>query len=229
MSKELSKNGIIFIGIDLPGHGYSTGLKAYIPDINGLVSCCFNLIKTLFKTDGDRDDNNFYMNRKKLLDKSIPLFLIGQSLGGGICLLLAHKLQTTPLTNVQFAGSILLCPLLRLYKPPPKFIQFMLKYTVVPFFSRAPMFSFLRSQPVDEGRNHITYDKYLKYDTQQGLSYNGGVRFGSALTMIEINKHIKKVIPAVSYPFLVVMDPNDKVVSFDEVVNFVNSSRTNMY
>ena len=130
------KEGIGFAGVDLPGHGRSDGKRGYIRNYSILAEMIDILIKTASRTF-----------------PGIPLYLYGQSLGGGI--VLVYILHRSP----RIKGAIITSPWLRLAFEPPKIkviIASVLKY-------------FLPSliQPSGLNTSHLSRNKAVveKYNT----------------------------------------------------------------
>jgi acylglycerol lipase len=93
----LSNEGIGFTGVDLPGHGRSDGKRGYI--------------KSYALTDEMID---ILLNSVSMTFPSIPVFLYGDSLGGGI--VLDYILRKNP----SIKGSIVTSPWLKLSFEPAK-------------------------------------------------------------------------------------------------------------
>ncbi len=91
------KEGIGFIGVDLPGHGRSPGRRG---NVSG-----FALVKDMI---------DILLNTSKQTFPGVPLYLYGQSLGGG--LVLNYLVRTNPKVN----GAIITSPWLKLAYEPPK-------------------------------------------------------------------------------------------------------------
>ena len=91
------KEGIGFAGVDLPGHGRSEGIRGNIKSYTQLGEMIDILLSSCRKTF-----------------PGVPIFLYGQSLGGGI--VLDYILRKNP----EIRGAIVSGPLLRLGFEPPK-------------------------------------------------------------------------------------------------------------
>ncbi len=91
------KEGIAFAGVDLPGHGRSDGKRGNIKSYTILGEMIDILLKSCNKTFPE-----------------IPVFLYGQSLGGGI--VLDYLIRRNP----KVKGAIVTAPLLRLGFEPPR-------------------------------------------------------------------------------------------------------------
>jgi alpha-beta hydrolase superfamily lysophospholipase len=102
------KEGIGFIGVDLPGHGNSDGRRGNIRSYNLLNEMLDILV----------------LNCKKTFP-GVPLYIYGHSLGGGI--VLNYLLKKNP----RIKGAIVTSPFLRLAFEPPKsklFIALVMKH-----------------------------------------------------------------------------------------------------
>lgn len=96
--KRFNGEGIGFVGFDLPGHGRSDGIKGHIRSYRLLSEMLDILISTSRKTFPE-----------------IPVFIYGQSLGGGI--VLDYLLRS----NQELKGAIVTSPWLLLSFKPDKF------------------------------------------------------------------------------------------------------------
>jgi alpha-beta hydrolase superfamily lysophospholipase len=102
------KEGIAFLGVDLPGHGRSEGRRGDIRSFKGLGEMIDILIKSSNQTF-----------------PGCPVYIYGHSLGGGI--VLEYMLRRDP----KVKGAIVTSPFLRLAFEPPKiklFIASVMKY-----------------------------------------------------------------------------------------------------
>jgi alpha-beta hydrolase superfamily lysophospholipase len=131
-----NKEGIGFAGVDLPGHGRSDGRRGNIKSYSLLREMIDILLKSCNKTF-----------------PGVPVYLSGQSLGGGIVLdYLLHR-------NPKVKGAILLSPFLRLGFQPSK----------IKLILASVMKSILPglTQPTGLNTNHLSHDKAVveKYNS----------------------------------------------------------------
>jgi acylglycerol lipase len=91
------KAGIAFVGVDLPGHGRSPGIRGHIRNYKVVREMIDILISSSRKTF-----------------PGIPLYLYGHSLGGGI--VLDYSIRNNP----RVSGVIVTSPWLRLSFEPPR-------------------------------------------------------------------------------------------------------------
>lgn len=93
-----NKEGIVFTGVDLPGHGRSDGRRGHIKS--------FSLLHEMIDILVDSSRKTF---------PNVPIFIYGHSMGGGI--VLDYLLRKNP----KIKGAIVTGPYLRLTFEPPKF------------------------------------------------------------------------------------------------------------
>ena len=92
-----AEKGIGFVGVDLPGHGQSSGRRGHIRNfdvINEIINVLINTVSQTFP--------------------SVPVYLYGHSLGGTFALNYLIK------KNPKLAGAIITSPWLKLSFKPPK-------------------------------------------------------------------------------------------------------------
>ena len=92
-----NKEGIGFVGVDLPGHGRSDGKRGHIKSYALLEEMIDILLKSCSQTF-----------------PGVPIFIYRHSLGGGI--VLDYILRRNP----EVKGAIVTSPYLRLAFQPPK-------------------------------------------------------------------------------------------------------------
>jgi alpha-beta hydrolase superfamily lysophospholipase len=115
----LSRKGIGFTGVDLPGHGRSDGIRGNIKS----YAVTDEMIDILLDSTGKTFPG-------------IPVFLYGQSLGGGI--VLDYLLRKRP----EVKGAVLSSPWLKLSFQPHKFkilIASVMKYIIPGFIQQASL------------------------------------------------------------------------------------------
>jgi alpha-beta hydrolase superfamily lysophospholipase len=147
----------------------------------------------------------------------LPLFVGGQSMGGGLALLTSHRVAARCDT---FRGCVLLCPALA-NNPSPRSAQGVLvRFVLASLFPQSIMPSFLdgttdllaiwkRKGMVQWQLDHDTWGK------PGGLGWGPAMRWGTAASLLGMIECIGTVMEEVDVPLLLLHDPNDKVVSFD--------------
>jgi len=91
------KEGIGFVGVDLPGHGRSPGRRGHIRN--------YDIVREML---------DILVNSSRKTFPGIPLYIYGHSLGGGI--VLDYIIRDNP----RISGAIVSSPWLRLSFEPPK-------------------------------------------------------------------------------------------------------------
>lgn len=123
--------------LDLQGHGYSEGERGLILSYNDLVNDMYQFINSIYNGSDDQNKINFEENIIELIHsiKSLPFFVMGQSMGGGVISMLSPRLQSFD----NYVGSILLAPYLGAAKIPHWIVITILRYTVVSCFPNSFM------------------------------------------------------------------------------------------
>ncbi|KAI5065296.1 hypothetical protein GOP47_0019991, partial [Adiantum capillus-veneris] len=178
--------GYATFAMDIEGHGSSEGLKGFVPNLDFVAE----------------DFYSFFMVQKQdPRYKNLPFFLFGESLGGGICLLvhLAHP--------QDFAGAILLSPMCKIsdnIKPPWPLPQ------LLTFFSwLAPTWGVV---PTKELRPLSFKDPAkLELSLQNPNRYVGKPRLGTAREMVRVTLYLSQQLQEVSLPFIVMHGGGDVV------------------
>lgn len=229
MGKLLAAHGFIFLTFDFPGHGYSSGLKAYIPDPALFIECGYTFLEKFYSAVKNRvksdPEQTYFFDIQQYCSLEVPMFLMGQSMGGGFTVLLADRLKESN-SSFPFHGCILLCPLLAI-KSPPIHMRMFLDYIVTPFLGNQPLPDWLASaNDEDEITGNADYVRYLRHDSQKGISYDGKIRFGTASSLLKVPEAAQEVLPSVDYPFIIFHDRNDKMVPFSGAENMMARSQT---
>lgn len=103
--QKIAEEGYSFLAVDHRGHGASDGLRVWMNSVDDYVDDFQLLAEALIDSAGD-----------------LPVFIVGMSMGGGIALRTAVRLQNRAKT---IAGVILAAPALRPHrKVVPKFLTF---------------------------------------------------------------------------------------------------------
>ncbi|CAM9233043.1 unnamed protein product [Hapterophycus canaliculatus] len=235
MGLAMPAQGVCMYQMDLEGHGYSGGERAYVEDYNSWVDDYRQLLELVA---GDRMDaahsgpasvgdeadgiapylfTSTAAQRKRL--REVPIFIAGESLGGALSILLGLSLYETnhPLLP-RFKGEVLLAPAIKGNPPPPMLVA-ALRHFVVPLVPRWQIPSCLESvnRPdmcvleVDE-RRHANHD-VLGYPG--GLGWGGNMRFRTGLNLIDLTAEVSRRLEHVKFPFLIMHDPGDCIVRFD--------------
>ena len=250
LGAKLAQRGIAVVMYDQEGHGRSGGLVGFIPDAGLLVDDAALLVR-LF-TDGTEggggDEERLGLPaavRRRL--GSVPLFVMGQSMGGGLCVLLGQRLQQQQQQHQQdcehrcriwkhqhqqqqsnhFCGAVLTCPALVAVLPPAP-VYYFLTWVVAPLFRKArmpPMFDATCSL----SDIWVRAEDIARVEADSGpggLACKGAMRFGTATALLAMLASIQVALPSVRFPFLVLHDPDDKVCRFEGTEGLMARSGT---
>ncbi|GMH05419.1 hypothetical protein Nepgr_007259 [Nepenthes gracilis] len=186
----LAQQGFACFALDLPGHGHSHGLKAFVPNVDDVV-----------------DDFIFFFNSIKQLPQfqNLPTFLYGESMGGAICLLIHLKKPN------DFLGAVLIAPMckisdnLRPRWPIPQILIFLGK-----FFPTLPI---VLTADLLEKSIKVPEKKVIA--GMNPMRYGGKPRLGTVIELLRVTDHLSQRLKDVSLPFIVlhgsadvVTDPN---------------------
>jgi alpha-beta hydrolase superfamily lysophospholipase len=191
---RFNKKGVGFVGVDLPGHGKSDGKRGKLNSYS--------------LTDEMLD---FLIAEHKKTFPGIPVFIYGQSLGGGIVLqYILHK-------NPEIKGAIVTSPWLRLSFEPDK----------IKLFIARIMKSLLPSliQPSGLVVNHISRDqKVVKEYLSDPLNHNkiSVALFQSAVKAAEYSlKHAGEL----KIPCLIMHGSDDQITSPQGSSDFASKTK----
>ncbi|CAJ1387529.1 unnamed protein product [Effrenium voratum] len=120
---DLARSGILVLVPDLPCHGRSDGLLLYISDWWAWVEQVWTALELVLPLECIVDGG------------MLPIFLAGNSLGGGLAACLALQRPSF------FRGVILICPMLTISDEvkPPWIVQMTFKHVIAPLFPTLPV------------------------------------------------------------------------------------------
>ncbi|KAJ1688639.1 hypothetical protein LUZ63_012794 [Rhynchospora breviuscula] len=183
---RLAGAGYGVYGMDYVGHGKSSGLQGYIPNFTDLVGDC----SSFFLGVSDRPE---YKTKQR--------YLLGESMGGAVALLLHRKHPSF------WHGAVLVAPMCKIadeMKPPPLVIPILKKFAnIIPTWSIVPTNDVIdMANKSPEKRQEIRNNPYC---------YKGKPRLKTAEQMLSVSLDLESTLHQVSLPFLIVHGGDDKV------------------
>ncbi|KAM0834149.1 hypothetical protein ACQ4PT_063815 [Festuca glaucescens] len=184
---RLAKAGFEVHGVDYEGHGKSSGLQGYISNLNDVVSDCF----TYFASISEKEDHK----------GKRPKFLLGESMGGAIALMLHRKEPTF------WDGAILVAPMCKIVdemKPAPIVISILCKLSnVIPTWKIIPTDDIIdKAIKNEEWREEVRNNPYC---------YKGRPRLKTGYEIFMASLDIESNLDKVTMPFIIVHGGADAV------------------
>lgn len=186
--ERLARAGYAVYGVDYEGHGKSDGLQGYVPSFDALVQDCDAFFTAVVASTRSGD--------------KLPRFLLGESMGGAVALLL-HRARPS-----YWSGAVLVAPMCKIaeeMKPHPVVVRVLKAMTsIVPAWRIVPSKDVIdAAHRTQESRDEIR---------RNPCCYKGKPRVKTAFELLRVSLHLENdVLPRVSLPFLIVHGGDDKV------------------
>lgn len=194
----LAQNGFACFALDLPGHGQSEGLRAFVPNVDEVVDDCTSFF------DSIKESPEF---------RSLPCFLYGESMGGAICLLIHFK------NPKGFKGAILIAPMCKISDkvrprwPIPEVLSFVGKFM--------PTLPIVPTPDILEKSVKVPEKKVIA--VMNPMRYTGKPRLGTVMELLRVTDYVSQKMKDVTIPFVVlhgsadlVTDPNVSRALYEE-------------
>ncbi|CAN8279380.1 unnamed protein product [Cochlearia groenlandica] len=187
---RLAKAGFAVYGMDFEGHGKSGGLIGYIKNFDDLV----HDVSSHYTSICEREEN-----------RGKTRFIMGESMGGAVVLLLAR-------INPSFwDGAVLVAPMCKLAeetKPHPMVISFLTKLTkFIPTWKIVP-----GSDIIDIAFKESHIRKQIR---ENEYCYKGRPRLKTAHQLLLVSFDLEKNLHQVTIPFIVLHGEEDIVTDKD--------------
>ncbi|GMY08651.1 caffeoylshikimate esterase-like [Fagus crenata] len=183
---RLVEAGFAVYGIDYEGHGKSSGLAGLVSSFDDVADDCFNHFRTICE---------------KKENKGKMRYLLGESMGGALALLL-HRNKP-----YYWDGAVLVAPMCKIadnLRPSPMVISFLKKLCfVIPTWKLIPSDDIVEiafKQP--EMRKQIKTNPYC---------YKGRPRLKTGYELFRISSELEQKLKEVTLPFLVLHGEEDRV------------------
>lgn len=198
MADSFNKAGYALYALDMLGHGFSEGLRWFVPD---------------WKVN--RDDLDNFTRFVASENPGIPLFLFGESYGSTTALHLARKWQDSDNAPEKFAGVVVIAPAI-VSDMPPYPVVFTLRYILAPIFPR--WVPFFMPNPVSADRIWRETEVRDIHEDPRWLEMglDGGGRPFRLRTAVSLTNALEvareDTIPGLDVPFCAIHGTNDVAV-----------------
>ncbi|KAK2969851.1 hypothetical protein RJ640_030160 [Escallonia rubra] len=187
----LAQHGFACFALDLQGHGQSQGLKAYVPNVNDVISDIVSFFNSILTQNPD------YQN--------LPKFLFGESMGGAICLLIHFQ------NPRLFSGAILIAPMCKISDkvkprwPIPEILTFVSRF--------APTLPIVPTADLVDKSVKVHQKKLIA--GMNPMRYRGKPRLGTVVELLRVTDYVSNRLCEVSLPFIVLHGSADVVTDPD--------------
>eukprot|EP00638_Chattonella_subsalsa_P008219 CAMPEP_0117756438 /NCGR_PEP_ID=MMETSP0947-20121206/14079_1 /TAXON_ID=44440 /ORGANISM="Chattonella subsalsa, Strain CCMP2191" /LENGTH=345 /DNA_ID=CAMNT_0005576027 /DNA_START=16 /DNA_END=1050 /DNA_ORIENTATION=- len=232
--------------LDMVGHGYSEGERAYIEDYTYLVSDGLDFVRFIrsgkyteqFSQGAASDSVQYASDVQKA-----KWFISGMSLGGAVCLLMGLSLtcpSDSPVEDEErqdsskaeldnWGGAILLAPAIRA-NPPSRTVIFVFQYFLLPLFPKQclPSFIYPNRGPELTWRSEAEQQRSIldSWGSPGGLRWGHNMRLATAYSLMQMLETVQTKLSRVNFPFLALHDPNDMIVQIEATKELVTQCQT---
>lgn len=218
------------VGVKTATNGHHLLLSAAHRRGVPLATTSFDFTNTTIRADTNRmnspppdvpdvpDDASVPLSKEWLLRlRTLPFFLMGQSMGGALLNICSNTILDTECFKNTYVGTVTLAPALHINSRPSWVMTEILRYTVAFFYSKGEMPS---SQ---KGNNSLDFSHSVRdpakiamfeadtWGNPGAIGYNQPMKWGTALFFLDLHTHATQSFPSMRFPFLILHDPQDKI------------------
>ncbi|XP_031254290.1 caffeoylshikimate esterase-like isoform X2 [Pistacia vera] len=179
---QLVKAGFAVYGIDYEGHGKSSGRQGYVHNFNNLIEDCFKHFTEIC----EREENRGKMR-----------FLLGESMGGAMALLLHRKKPDF------WNGAVLVAPMCKIadkMKPHPLIISILIMVCKL-----------IPQWKINQNKDIINIAFKEPQVRENKYCYKGPLFLKTAYEFLRVSTDLEKRLQEVTLPFLVLHGEDDRV------------------
>ncbi|XP_028805162.1 caffeoylshikimate esterase isoform X1 [Neltuma alba] len=184
--RRLAKAGFEVYGMDYEGHGKSEGLPGFVSNFDDVIADCSNYFSSICEKEE---------NKKKMR------YLVGESMGGAVALLLDRQKPHF------WDGAILVAPMCKIVdemKPSPLVINMLTALSrIIPKWKLIPT-----KDIIDIAFKQPQVREQIKNNP---LCYKGRPRLKTGYELYRVSVQLERTLQEVSLPFLVLHGEDDKV------------------
>ena len=232
LAEAVAAAGFAFVSFDFHGHGHSTGPRALIADPSHLVDDVLDTLLALYAGVGAGVGACSVARRAAA---GLPLFLLGQSMGGGTALLVGSILThgaDAPASRTSctwarasgvlsarvapaFAGAFLLCPFVT------SDASWAARTLLVGPLAAVMPTGTVPAWLVDDasaGAQIWASPDYRRFTLADGDEKNGGISYGKNIcfrtlaTILALGDAVCESLSGITFPISVLHDPGDAFV-----------------
>eukprot|EP00904_Undaria_pinnatifida_P006106 jgi/Undpi1/2625/HiC_scaffold_13.g06004.m1 len=217
LGTDMAALGLAVVQFDLAGHGYSEGERAYIKRYSDWLDDYFQLLEAVAGGGfAEPSKGKLELSKSQLeLLKTVPFFLTGESLGGGMTLMMGLTIYDRKHTLLpRFKGVGLIAPAIR-GNPPPAPVVTALRYFVAPLIPKTQIPDALESVQIPEEVWKTAEDRAQAKRDEWGnpgaLGWGHNMKFNMGLNMMDMVGVVHARLSDIKFPFIVLHDPKDAI------------------